>query len=960
MKKSNRFNDIQPSRSIPFWSWNDKLEDEKLSDQIDFMKENGIGGFFMHARAGLKTPYLSDEWFDRIRFCAKKAAKEGMQAWAYDENGWPSGFVGGKLLEEKENLENFLQYSVGEYDKTALVSYDLSGDTLIRIKDGKGAENCLNVYKRTAVSSVDILDEKVVRKFIENTHELYKKKLGKDFSLLSGFFTDEPQYCQRGIPFPHVIKDEYQKLYGIDVLEGLGLLFVRKDGYKLFRYRYYKLCQSLMLNSFAKQIYEWCDKNGVKLTGHYIEERSLFQQMLCCAGIMPFYEYEHIPGIDWLCNRYLSVVLARQLGSVCAQLGKKDALSETFAMTGWDASPKELKSIAEFQYIYGVNKTCQHLLPYSEYGERKNDHPAHFTPLNPWVKQAFGKFNGYFDKLGGILRQGEEFVNVAVLQTIRSAYMNYQHFDRSSVKELDDSFIGVSERLAKAGIGFNYLDETLLAKYGFAENGKIGCGKREYRYLVVPKCYTIDATTEKLLRKFVTSGGKILFTSDIPDTVEALPFDLSYLKSNVTFSEIAKDQPYSLDCGTGAVYPAFYRYKGFDLLILVNIDNSVTAEGRFTANGVISEYDLTTDEEKTADGSFLVEPLSSKIFIIDGEKRAQPPVPSKRLKEIIFPYSDLHVVGADDNCFILDYARYSTDGVNYSEPTAVIGIFDELLKRQYIGDLYLDFNFTVKEVPKTAKLLYEYTDAQISLNGRKLEYKGEYHTEKQMRLTDIALFMVAGENKLSVKLNFYQDEKVYYALFGEGVTESLRNCLVYDTYLEALRILGDFAVYTDEKTAHGYSRDVVFAKDFYIGAKKPVIKQMTTDGYPFFAGRIAFKEVLRLSSTAVKLRFLGKFHFANVFVNGKKAGELMFNDTLDISEYAKVGDNEITVELWTGMRNFFGPHHNAVYDNIGSVSPGLFTSAGSWKNDTSIYERRSYSLVKQGLFKPDDKEWFQI
>ena len=35
-------------QSIPFWSWNDKLEPEELRRQIRAMKKAGIGGFFMH------------------------------------------------------------------------------------------------------------------------------------------------------------------------------------------------------------------------------------------------------------------------------------------------------------------------------------------------------------------------------------------------------------------------------------------------------------------------------------------------------------------------------------------------------------------------------------------------------------------------------------------------------------------------------------------------------------------------------------------------------------------------------------------------------------------------------------------------------------------------------------------------------------------------------------------------
>lgn len=78
---------------LPFWSWNDKLEKEKLIDQIHWMNENCMGGFFMHARSGLMTEYLSEDWMQCIEACADEAEKLGMKAWIYDENGWPSGFV---------------------------------------------------------------------------------------------------------------------------------------------------------------------------------------------------------------------------------------------------------------------------------------------------------------------------------------------------------------------------------------------------------------------------------------------------------------------------------------------------------------------------------------------------------------------------------------------------------------------------------------------------------------------------------------------------------------------------------------------------------------------------------------------------------------------------------------------------------------------------------------------------
>ena len=94
--------------SIPFWSWNDKLEPTELRKQIRNMHDLKMNGFFMHARCGLETEYLSEEWFKVTKVCIDEAKKLGMEAWAYDENGWPSGFAGGKLLTDPENHAVYL------------------------------------------------------------------------------------------------------------------------------------------------------------------------------------------------------------------------------------------------------------------------------------------------------------------------------------------------------------------------------------------------------------------------------------------------------------------------------------------------------------------------------------------------------------------------------------------------------------------------------------------------------------------------------------------------------------------------------------------------------------------------------------------------------------------------------------------------------------------------------------
>ena len=162
---------LRPFRPIPFWSWNDELDTKRLCEQIEWMHEMGIGGFFMHARGGLITEYLGEDWMRCCDACCEKAAALDMDAYMYDENGWPSGFAGGKLLVDENNRDQYLTFAVGEYDPAAFVSYEIAASALKRTNAAIPGARHLNVYRHVAVSTVDILNPDVVEKFLTLTHQ---------------------------------------------------------------------------------------------------------------------------------------------------------------------------------------------------------------------------------------------------------------------------------------------------------------------------------------------------------------------------------------------------------------------------------------------------------------------------------------------------------------------------------------------------------------------------------------------------------------------------------------------------------------------------------------------------------------------------------------------------------------------------------------------------------------------
>ena len=935
-------------RSIPFWSWNDKLNLEVLKKQIHWMHENGIGGFFMHARSGLQTEYMSDEWMECVEVCAKEAEKRNMKAWLYDENGWPSGFAGRKLLEKEESRDQFVMHQVGAFDEKANVSYLMTNDELVRVRDGREKGEYLNLYIYVSPSTVDILNPEVVEQFIALTHEAYKERFGKAFpERFEGFFTDEPQYYRWHTPYTPMIAKYFKDNFQEDVLDSLGLLFVEKSGYRKFRYRYWKGMQELMLKGYAARVYGWCEENGIKLTGHYVEEVTMGYQIMCCGGVMPFYEYEHIPGIDWLgkASGTIGELAPKQVGSVAAQLGKKQVLTETFGCCGWDVTPTELKRIAGFQYVNGVNMMCHHLLPYSERGNRKYDYPAHYIPQNPWVKEDYKTFNDYFTRLGYLLGEGEQQVNVALLHPIRSAYFEYkreaEHF---GIQQLEVDLYDVCKLFSTNYIEYHFLDETLLAKYGFVDGKQIGCGKCKYDYLVLPNIVTMDSTTETLLRTFVRNGGKVLIIGEKPTYCETDRFEYAYLSSTCTLDEIKNAQIYHGIFANTEIKSTYRRLNDKDFLYVINVSDTEICTQTFICGEDIKSFhrvDILNETSKNVPLTITLKPGEDAVLFWSDEE----PVSSSSLIPYQLRFENTRV-DWKTNYLPIDKVRYSMDGIEYSELWPCPALFEKLLKEQYRGRIFLKYEFDVQALPSDIYLKTEKgtRDIRAWLNGIELS-ETKQTEEDYISLYPIDKLVKQGMNEYVLETDWYEDEFVYYALFGENVKESLRNCVVYDSELQAVQLEGRFGVYP----RYGYVDDAdgrfVRGNHFYIGKEPERVTDITTYGFPFFAGEFTFKRNIFLDETNVLLQIPGEYLEAKVYVNGAWAGKLLYEKELDISHVAKQGDNLIEVRFIISNRNLMGPHHY-IGNKDENVSPWSFEMYGTWTEQKSPMYHDDYDLKR--------------
>ncbi len=913
-------------KSIPFWSWNNHLDEKVLIKQIEEMYDAGIGGFIMHARIGLKDEYLGEKWFSCIEACLDKAKELGMAAWVYDENGWPSGFVGGKLLEKEAYRARFLEYSVGEWQE-AFASY---------VEDEKlgfqrvtapvaGVKEYHHVFLRISPANTDILNPDVIDAFIEETHEEYYRRYADRFGKeLVGFFTDEPQYYRWGTPYTPCAEPVFAK-DGEDIRDGLIWLFKHdKRGYA-FRTKYFHTLSNLYVTNFYKKLYDWCESHNCKLTGHSVDENRLYSQMWGGAAVSPSYEYEHIPGIDALGRWCLDEIACKQVASVSAQLGKKQILTETFGCSGNDVTPTELKGLAEAQYFMGVNLMCQHLYPYSIAGQGKVDHPPVFGPHGNWGN-GFKVFNDYFTHLGAMIVNTKECVDVAILHPLRDIWLEYVRAeDYQSVKDIEEEYQKLLQDLRKHGVTLHFLDEEILCRYGKVEKGILKVGEESYSTVIVPKMYSIAESSYRLLKKY---DGKLCVLG-APQYIDGKKAEIA-LSSNITLDEIkanAEVKYFCADCGS------IMTHRKGEIGEFIFVKNITKDKSHVSLPNVSSSYlrlDLETMSEFEICDECDLAP-DEGLILVKNEKAK----PKMVVEEKLDITNNFTVTNITENYLVLDYGQIARKGENFGKRYPIYGLCEELLREDYKGEVSVRHTFTLAE-KMPLKLIMEKTLLKsATVNGKSVAFT-QNDFDVNFVEVEIGALCKEGENEFIYTFDFWQHEGVHFALFDPMATESLRNCLYYDTTVEPVYLQGDFTV----------NADMVVSKRRKLPS---VTNELYKQGYPFFKGELTLEGSFAWQGEGrVILHLDGRFMMAEMQINGAEAA-MVLDSKQDITKCLQKGENTVKIVLRSSLRNLFGPHHFKPVPEPMGVSPYNFVFRGHWGEGYPADYTDTYNSVPFGV-----------
>ncbi len=691
----------------PFWFWNGKMEEEEIRRQIREMADKGIRGFLIHSRQGMEIPYLTEDYFDRVGVAVEEAKKHGLEVWLYDEYPYPSGVSAGKvMLDHPEYCCKALTKTVKTVTGPSVLELKAPWGRLLSARAypvvngqcdfseyidltdhvGTGYQeeifqlSGLTAYNRkrffTGVASqylyweapegewkvyvfveevmkhfkyfenfVDPLNPEAVRYFIECTHEQYKARFGDEFGkTIKGVFTDETTAFPPQQPWSPLLENLIREKYGREIIDVLPALTedMGPDTQRI-RFEYWDTATDAFIESYDKQIYDWCEANHLM----YIGEKPILRSKEL--------EYVHVPGtdaghakvgakVDPLPGKYRAN--GKVISSAAHFYHKPAALCEAFHSIGWGMTQQDMKWIFDWLAMSGVDWYIQHAFYYTTDGLKKHDAPPSSFCQMPWWKEQ-KHLSLYADGLSKMLTGLTRHVSTLLVDPATSSWV----LTRQEKKEQEDTLSVVMNSLLRAGCDFYMVDPQLLAKASVEQrDGKTVAviNGEAYDSIVMPNMNHVEDCAYYVLKEYVEQGGLLAAAGDIP------VYDVQREKSAEWFAAVFCSGKENLlkteleNVGTelagrlsdrtwifeempeGAYALCGVDPEGNEEVFAVNTtDRPVTLRLRGNLEGALYQTDLVRDH-KTPLGAFRgtvevrLDPWASGLYRIKQEKACEP------------------------------------------------------------------------------------------------------------------------------------------------------------------------------------------------------------------------------------------------------------------------------------------------------------------------------------------------
>ena len=976
-------------RSLPFWSWNDRLVPEELQRQIGLFDEQGIGGFFMHSREGLETEYLGEDWETAVKTAVGAAKERGMYSWIYDEDRWPSGAAGGRVTAcGDQNRAKAIVIRRGAIFKPNTLSvFAVDGNGYRRLTEAE-AQACMDQACYTF--SVDIsgpsewfnadtpannLNPDCVADFLRITYDRYYQWVGEEFGkTVAGIFTDEPNFSDRRavyeagcgyIPYTDGLEERFLEEYGYDLADRVPDLFFESPTAFQTRHDYWYLLSRIFTNAYTRQVSAWCEEHHTAFTGHFLYENDMGWATRMGGAIMPHYRYLHVPGIDMLCSQTDEFLTVMQCTSVARQLGRRYVISEMYGCTGWDFDFAGQRWIGDWQFALGVNLRCQHLTLYSIRGCRKRDFPPSFNYNASWWHKDH-LVEDYFARLTTALSEGATQNHVLVLHPQSTAWgLLGSDVDRKEAWDQDSHQLRVNaygyefndflKELSFHQVGYDLGDEQIMAELARVTPGRLTIGEGQYHTVVIRQCQTILRSTYELLCDFVKQGGRVIFCDELLTRINGRPAELGALKGggirlegDALYAILQEGRDYRVTDPAGRYISGILvnhkKQADGDVFFLVNNDRGCEKRLLFTRSGeyMVKNYDCLTGEIRVCPAEYRDGETRLELFLRPGQSvllrtisgRTKPAEPRQICERLALTVPD-RVTPLGRNVLVLDQCTgwLKSDGKQCSGEVWQVqrALREKLgLRQVYYNGLVQRYRWLGEEAKSDRAVLVFQFESELALE----------QAELAVELADRYTISCNGVPAVLRPDDYYFDRDfkiVTITRIHPGVNELKLEVLLDNALeMENIYLLGDFGV--SPRRTLTERADCIALGDYtgqgyyhYAGDMEYVFSLMLTPE----EGRRYFLELDRIDGANIEIR-----------VNGESCGDYPWagREPVDITKALKPGENRLSLIHTNTQRNLFGPFH----DSRGKIA---WNDWQVFRTEGELYTP-AYQVVPNGLYGP--------
>ena len=616
-------NEVREFSQAPFWFWNDELNEEEISRQLDEFQAHGVHAFVIHPRAGLpeSLAWMSVRLLDFMRFAIAEAERRSMWVILYDEGMYPSGSSAGQVVAENPAFAcrgwvavdlttaspgskiqgvvvdaqfqvqlNATQTLIAEverrHDGHRLAIVDQPIHTTIRglhfIEQDPSRREDQREVDECHPLAADLLNPDAMACFINKVYQRYYDEFSEYFgTTIRAIFTDEPSLLGKhdrppgwGVrPGTRDALVHINRFLQYDFTPYLPVLWDdRESQAEKYRADYNRAIKARLEETYYKPISAWCRQHGVQLAGHPDASDDI--------GILRHFD---LPGQD-LVLRYVEPGKATALegghstmgkcaSSAMVHLGAKRNSNEFAGAYGHQLTFTEYRWLAIWLLIRGCNLLIPHAFYYSIRGPRIDERPRDVGLHSPWWKN-YARFSNLTGKICWLNTDSQQVCGTAILGLAdflpwESAKVCFQHQH-----------------------DFNYLTiEDLLRRVERARDGLRIAGMTYRALIVEPAVMDRLSEEERKLIADIESQRQVVWWKGVEETDGFLAQLYCMDPNPFVFT------PFSLDLRIRYVYK-----RGFAYLLLFNegggeIQTRLSfKDSSLVGNGVL--VDMDTGQEK--------------------------------------------------------------------------------------------------------------------------------------------------------------------------------------------------------------------------------------------------------------------------------------------------------------------------------------------------------------------------